>query len=315
MKRLSEAGNMHLEVIRTYIVNLDVLFILVLDKKRGMNFMWKQGLIETERGIFEYFTAGQGDPLAITHLYMAFDERGNLFATPFTDHYKVYLINTRGAGHSVKAENESQLSMKEAIKDLEAIRTALRIEKWAFAGHSTGGMLALQYAIDSPQSLTKLIAGCTAASKEYAGHKNSIYCSGNKCFPRIIEIMELLNNPNTVQEDRQKLGYEWALMSYYSEDRLKEAIKRPNSGSTVGENLDYFRKIEVKNFDLRNQLKNINIPNYIFAGRYDVQCPVEFGIEIADLIPQSQLIIFEESNHNPFIEEEERFREFVKTTL
>ena len=277
--------------------------------------MWERGLLETERGIFEYFTAGQGEPLAVSHLYMAFDERGNLFANPFADHYKVYLINTRGAGHSVKAENESQLSMKEAIKDLEAFRAALEIEKWTFAGHSTGGMLALQYAIDSPQSLTKLIVGCAAASKDYAGHKNSIYCSENKHFPRIIEIMELLNNPNTVQEDRQKLGYEWALMSYYSEDGLKEAIKRPNSGRTVGENLDYFRKVEVKNFDLRNRLKHIDMPTYIFAGQYDAQCPVEFGIEIAELIPHSKLIIFEESNHNPFIEEEEKFREFVKTTL
>lgn len=277
--------------------------------------MWKRGFIETDRGNFEYFVSGQGNPLAISHLYMAFDERGNLFASPFTEHYKVYLINTRGAGQSAKAENESQLSLKEAVKDLEAIRTALKVEEWAFAGHSTGGMLGLQYAIDSPQSLTKLIVGCTAASKEYAEHKDCIYCASNKQFPRIIEIIELLNNPNTIQEDRQKLGYEWALMSYYSEDKLKEAIERPNSGRTVGENLDYFRKVEVKNFDLRNDLKNISIPSYIFSGRHDAQCPVEFGMEIATLIPQSQSIIFEVSNHNPYIEEEKKFREFVKTTL
>ncbi|MEA3318683.1 MAG: alpha/beta hydrolase [Bacillota bacterium] len=277
--------------------------------------MWEQRFIETERGAFEYFTAGQGDPLATTHLYMAFDDRGSLIANPYTEYYKVYLINTRGAGNSVKAEVENQLSMKEAVKDLEAIRTALRLEQWAFAGHSTGGMLALQYGIDVPHSLTKLIAGCAAASKEYGAHKDSIYCAENKHFQRIVEIMDSLNDPYTPREERQKLGYEWALMSYYSEEKLKEAINRPNSGRTVGENLDYFRKVEVKNFDLRSQLKDINVPSYIYAGRHDAQCPVEFSIEMAELIPQSQLIIFEESNHNPFIEEEEKFREFVKSTL
>ena len=66
--------------------------------------MWKQHFIETERGTFEYYTAGEGEPLAITHSYMAFDERGNSFANPFTYYYKVYLINVRGAGHSVKAK-------------------------------------------------------------------------------------------------------------------------------------------------------------------------------------------------------------------
>ncbi|GAA0323907.1 alpha/beta fold hydrolase [Oceanobacillus sp. FSL W7-1281] len=277
--------------------------------------MWKQGFIETERGIFEYFTAGQGDPLAIAHLYMAFDERGNLSANPFTEHYKVYLINTRGAGHSVQAEYKNQLSMKEVIKDLEAIRTALSIEKWGFAGHSTGGMLALQYAIEAPDALTKIIAGCTAASKEYAAHKNSIYCLENKHFSRIVEIMELLNHPDTAQEERQTLGYEWALMSYYSEDKLLEAKKHSNSGRTVGENLDYFRKVEVKNYDLRNQLNNVNVPTYIYSGRYDAQCPVEFGVEIAELISHSQLTVFEESNHNPFIEEEEKFKAFVRRTV
>lgn len=276
--------------------------------------MWERGLLETDRGVFEYFTAGQGEPLAITHLYMAFDERGNLFANPFFERYKVYLINARGAGDSVKPEKESELSMKEVVKDLEAFRKALDIEKWAFAGHSTGGMLALRYALDAPSNLSKIIVGCAAASKHYAGHKDSIYCSENKNFHRIVEIMDLLNKPTTQQDERQKLGYEWALMSYYTEESLKEAIKRPNSGRTVGDNLDYFRKVEVKEFDLRNQLKNINIPTFVFAGQHDAQCPVEFSVEIAKHIPTSTLVIFQESNHNPFIEEEEEFKKFVNMT-
>lgn len=246
---------------------------------------------------------------------MSFDERGNLFAEPFTEHYKVYLINVRGAGNSADIAHDEQFSFKEIVKDLEAIREALMPEKWAFAGHSTGGMLALQYAVDTPQSLTKIVAGCTAASKEYASHPNSIYCAENKHFNRIIEIMDLLNNPDTVREERQKLSYEWALMSYHSEEKLKLAITRPNSGRTVGKNLNYFRKVEVKNFDIRERLKLIHIPTYVFAGRYDAQCPIEFSIEIADVTPNAKLTIFEQSNHNPFIEEEEAFIEFVQLTL
>jgi len=222
--------------------------------------MWKQYFIETSRGRFEYFVCGEGEPLAITHLYMGFDERGNLFANPFTEHYKVYLINVRGAGNSVNIEDDEQLSFKEIVKDLEAIREALKLKKWAIAGHSTGGMLALQYAVDSPESLTKIVAGSTAASKEYGGHPNSIYCAEHKHFNRIVEIMDLLNNSDTVREERQKLSYEWALMSYHSEEKLKLAINRPNSGRTIGKNLDYFRKVEVNSFDIRERLTSIHIP-------------------------------------------------------
>lgn len=273
---------------------------------------WKQYFIETSRGQFEYFVRGEGEPLAITHLYMGFDERGHLFANPFTEHYKVYLINVRGAGNSADIKCDEH---KEIVQDLEAIREALQLNEWAFAGHSTGGMLALQYAVESPQSLTKIVAGSTAASKEYGSHPNSIYCAENKHFNRIVEIMDLLNNPDTVREERQKLSYEWALMSYHSEDKLKLAITRPNSGRTIGKNLDYFRKVEVNSFDIRERLKSIHIPSYVYSGRHDAQCPVEFGIEIADLIPNATLTIFEHSNHNPFIEEEEAFKEFVQLTL
>ncbi len=276
--------------------------------------MLEQHYIETARGKFEYFTAGEGEPLAITHYYSAFDERGNWFANPFTARYKVFLINSRGAGNSDDFDNEEQRSFTEIVRDLEAVRAALGFKKWALAGHSTGGMLALHYAVTAQDSLTKVIAGSTAASKAYASHPDSIYCTDNQNFQRIIEIMELLNNPLTKQEDRASLSYEWTLMSFYSEERLKQALSRPNSGRTVGTSLDYFRKVVVKSFDLRPQLRSIHIPTYIFAGRFDAQCPVEFGIEIAELIPQARLTIFEQSNHFPFAEEEAAFNEFVVST-
>ena len=176
-------------------------------------------------------------------------------------------------------------------------------------------MLALKYAINHPSSLTKIIAGGAAASYEYGSDENSIYCSKNPNFNRIVEIMELLNNSETPIEIRQKIGYEWALMSYLSEEKLKEAIKKPNSGKTVGPRLDYFRKIEYPTYDIREQLKGVQIPSFIYSGKFDAQCPLKFGEEIAQLIPTAKLTVFEESNHNPFSEEEDKFNEFIKETI
>ena len=52
--------------------------------------------------------------------------------------------------------------MIETIHDLEAIREALQLPTWHFAGHSTGGMLGLLYAITYPTSLQSLVVvgGC-----------------------------------------------------------------------------------------------------------------------------------------------------------
>ncbi|HAM80327.1 alpha/beta fold hydrolase [Ornithinibacillus bavariensis] len=277
--------------------------------------MWEKRLIETDRGTFELFEKGEGEPLAVTHHYSAFNERGNTFANPFTKYYKVYLINLKGAGNSSEASDESEYSMDAAVLDLEAIREALSISKWGFAGHSAGGMLALKYAINRPSRLTKIVAGGAAASYKYGQDPDSIYCSKNPNFKRIVEIMDKLNNPNTPLEVRRKLGYEWDLMSFYSEEKMLAAYKKPNSGRTVGPRLDYFRKVEYPTFDIREEIKQIQIPSFIYTGKYDAQCPMKFGIEIAESIVNSSLTIFEESNHNPFSEEEERFDEFVRKTL
>ena len=277
----------------------------------GETKVWLKKTIETVRGTFEYFVCGQGEPMAITHLYSQYDERGNAFANPFTKYFTVYLINLRGVGNSDVAVDQSQYSMVETVKDLEAMREAFGFEQWAFGGHSTGGMLALQYSIQTPESLTKMVACCTAASYEYAISEQCIYSEKNPNFHRVMEIMNMLSNPETPIEQRKKLGYEWELLSFYREEKLIEALKKPNSGKTVGARLTYFRQVEYRKMDFREQLKHIKVPSYILAGRHDTQCPVQFGIEIAELIPNAHFKIFEESNHFPFLEEEDAFDEFV----
>lgn len=280
----------------------------------GGHNMWIKRFIDTIRGRFELFEKGQGEPLAVTHLYSAYDDRGNSFANPFTEKYHVYLINLSGAGNSVKVKDDSRFSMDESVLDLEAIREALNIDKWGFAGHSTGGMLALKYAINKPQSLTKIIAGGAAASFEYGVDPHSIYCPQNPHFNRIVEIMDQLNDPLTPLEIRKKISYEWSLMSFHSDEKLKESLKKPNSGKTVGNRLTYFRKVEYPSYDIRVNLQSVIVPSFIYSGKFDSQCPMKHGAEIASLIPNATFTIFEESNHYPFSEEEDKFQEFVLTT-
>ncbi|MFC4355025.1 alpha/beta fold hydrolase [Chryseomicrobium palamuruense] len=277
--------------------------------------MWETQLVETERGTFEYFTYGEGEPMAVTHHYSEYNANGNTFARALAEQYKVYLINLRGAGNSAKAENEEEYSMEETVKDLDAIREALGYDKWGFAGHSTGGMLALVYALAFPDSLTKIIVGGAAASKAYGEHPDCIYSTSNENYDRIVYIMDQLSRPETLREERQKLGYEWALMSYHSEENLKRSMTKPNSGKTCGPRLDYFRQVEYPKFDLTSELSSIQVPAYVYTGKYDNQCPLVFGEEIAEGIPNSEFWLFEESNHFPYSEEEGRFSEFVEATV
>ncbi|MGM8214856.1 alpha/beta fold hydrolase [Bacillaceae bacterium W0354] len=273
--------------------------------------MWQQRLIETKRGTFEVFVNGDGDPLCVTHLYSEFNELGNYFADMFLDQFKVFLVNLTGAGNSDQESTEDELSMVSSCLDLEAIREALGFEQWAFAGHSTGGMLGLVYSIHHPTSLNKVLIGGAAASYEYMNHAGSIYCRDNPHNTRLRELLGIIKSPESSRDERRKAGREWAEMSLYRPEKFDEYYAKPSSGRTVSKRLDYYSYKELPNYDLREQLKSVQVPIFVYGGLYDAQCPYDFTIEIDQLLPNSHLYPFHESNHNPFIEEKDKFYQMV----
>lgn len=72
--------------------------------------------------------------------------------------------------------------------------------------------------------------------------------------------------------------------------------------------LNYFNH-ELQIYDVTKKLKLITSPTLIMCGKYDVQCPLPYSLELKELIPNSKLIIFNKSNHYPFLEESKLFSE------
>jgi proline iminopeptidase len=274
--------------------------------------VWKQKLIKTERGQFEIFEVGNGEPLCVTHLYSEFNNRGYYFADMFVDSFKVILVNLKETGNSPKVKSEDELSMSNTTDDLEAIRTALGYDKWNFAGHSTGGMLGLVYASKHPNSLNRLIVGGAAATNDYMEHKDSIYSYKNPVNKRLKEIFSVLNSSDSTREERIQAGREWTEMSLYDPSRFDEYFSRPSSGKVIQKRLDYYSYKELPNYDIREDISKIETPTIVFCGKYDSQCPFVYSEEIHNLVPNSKFYVFEKSNHTPYLEEKEKFREMVK---
>lgn len=278
----------------------------------GGELMWEQKLIKTERGEFEIFEAGNGEPLCVTHLYSEFNERGNYFADMFVDYFKVYLVNLKETGNSPKVNDDDELSMSETSKDLEAIRIALGIDNWNFGGHSTGGMLGLVYASNHPNSLKRLIVGGASATNDYMEHKDSIYSYKNPVNERLKEIFSILNYTESTKEERVKAGREWTEMSLYDPSKFDEYFSKLSSGRVVNKRLDYYSYKELPTYDIRDNISKIKTPTIVFCGSYDSQCPFVYSEEIHHLVPNSKFYVFEKRNHIPYLEEKEKFYEMVQ---
>lgn len=273
---------------------------------------WNQMMVNTPRGIFEVFCKGEGDPICVTHHYSEFNETGDYFAETFTKTHKVYLVNLREAGNSAKAVEPYQLSMLETIFDLEAIRKELGFEKWGFAGHSTGGMLGIVYGIYFSSSLKfNVIVG--AAAREFTTFSpDCIYNKNHPKYKRMQELMEALKQADLSSEKRHELSSERTKLSLYDPDKFNELFNLNIRKKISAARLNFFNR-EIQIFDVTKKLKLISSPTLIMCGKYDVQCPLTYSLEMNELIPDSKLVVFNHSNHYPFLEESKRFmNEFIQ---
>ncbi|HDR4455845.1 MULTISPECIES: alpha/beta hydrolase [Bacillus] len=273
--------------------------------KKGRDIMWTQQMIPTKRGTFELFTKGNGEPLCITHHYSQFNETGDYFADVFTATHRVFLINLRDAGSSVTTQSENELSMIETVHDLEAIREALQLPTWHFTGHSTGGMLGLLYAITYPNSLQSLVVAGAAASN-YTETPFCIYHPEHSQFHYMQELIENLKSPHLTSEERKELSTKRTKLSLYKPENYNSYFCKPIKKTMSVSRMNAFAN-EYPSFDLREYLPSIKTKTLIMCGRHDVQCPIQYSIEIHEGICDSTFVTFEESNHYPFLEEAAQF--------
>ena len=68
-------------------------------------------------------------------------------------------------------------------------------------------------------------------------------------------------------------------------------------------------------FNTMEALPNIEVPTLIISGADDWITPAEQGQRMHDVIPNSELVIFEKSGHFPYIEEEGAFFQTVREWL
>lgn len=271
---------------------------------------WDREIVETSRGTFEVFIKGKGLPLCVTHHYSEFNNSGDYFAEAFTENHKVFLVNLKEAGNSSKASQAHELSMFDAVYDLEAIREALGYSSWTFAGHSTGGMIGVIYGIHFSKSLNSLIIVGSAARKYANSSPQCIYHPDHPQFERMQQLIEILKCSDLSPKERDRISKERTRLSLFRPDKYEDYFSLGIHKKMSASRMNFFIREEMI-FDVTRELGKISIKTLILSGRYDVQCPVSFSEEMNELIPNSQLIIFEESNHYPYLEEKMLFLQVI----
>ncbi|MEZ5041098.1 MAG: alpha/beta fold hydrolase [Saprospiraceae bacterium] len=112
-------------------------------------------------------TFGEGHPLIILHGLFGTLDNWQTLAKQLSDSFMVYIIDQRNHGRSPHVD---QIDYPSMANDLREFMEANWIYEAHLLGHSMGGKTAMQFAVDFPEMVNKLVVVDIAPKTYEAGH-------------------------------------------------------------------------------------------------------------------------------------------------
>jgi proline iminopeptidase len=229
------------------------------------------------------------------------------------DYMQLIYVDHRGTGRSGKVPFES-LKIEQFADDLDALRETLGIEKWNVLGCSFGGMWALTYAVRHQEKIDKLILLDTAASwKEcWEDVHKAVEKMGNASQKRVYrEVFD--GKIGTADASKKWYGIMLPLYLYNYNPKIARDFQARGKGSP--EVSQYMWKNVMFDYDLRAELPKIKVPTMVMVGKHDWVTPISQSRYIAKHIPRSKLVVFQNSGHMVYIDENKKFLNTMKSFL
>jgi L-proline amide hydrolase len=203
------------------------------------------------------------------------------------------------------------------VREVQAVRDALGLDRLHIFGSSWGAMLAMEYALTQPSGVASLVLS-----------------SGPASVPLWAEETNRLKNelPAEVREvlDTAEVGspeYEEAQAEFYARHVCRivpnpDCVQRTIAG--LAEHPDVYLHMQgpnefvitgtLKDWDIAARLPEIAAPTLITAGAHDEFTPRQAQV-VHQGIPGSELVTFEDSSHMQYVEEPKRYLEVLGSFL
>ena len=253
---------------------------------------------------------GHGYPLVLMHGGPGADHISMLSFQPCADQYTLIFYDHRCNGRSRGAE-ASTMTWENLTADADALRQALGFEKWAVLGHSFGGMVALEYALRYPHSLSHLMLIDTCGDSRWAQENAPNTLAQRGFSPDTVNIARRFFNgqiaPNEMFPAMMKFG-----KAYYFHRSPLQVAHMLVSGMRVKmrpEALIFGFGQLLKGWSVMDRLGEIKVPTLVLGGSDDFQFPPEHQAALAAGIANARLEIIERAGHNA---PEERPAEVLK---
>ncbi len=242
---------------------------------------------------------GEGHPLLLLHGGPGMDHTSLLPLSPCADRFTLIYMDQRCNGRS-DGIPVSSMTWDNLTADAEALRKRLGFEKWAVLGHSFGGMVALEYALRYPDSLSHLLLMDTCGDTRWVREKAPELLARRGYGPAAVEAARRFFNGQLAPHEVFRTAMKFARAYYYRSSRwslIREVpagfkVKMQPEAQIFG-----FGQL-LAGWTVMERLAEIETPTLVLAGRDDFQFPPEHQAILVDRLPNAELALIERAGHN-----------------
>jgi pimeloyl-ACP methyl ester carboxylesterase len=221
----------------------------------------------------------------------------------FSKEFKVIIMDNRGTGQTSCPKENYTIDM--LAEDAAGLMKALKVSRAHVLGVSMGGMISIKLTLKHPEMVEKLVLGCTTGGV-------------SRFSPPKADVMQSLSGLTSGDpEEALKAG----LRILYTEDFLAEHPERVDElieqmkGDTYSVEGVMRQLAGISVYDAHDQLPTIKKPTLILAGKKDTLVPFENSQILAEEIPNSKLVLFDDAAHGFYSQKREEFCQIVSEFL
>ncbi|HCQ28894.1 MAG TPA: alpha/beta hydrolase [Flavobacteriales bacterium] len=246
-----------------------------------------------------YKKLGEKEPtLIILHGLFGMLDNWMSLAKRFSEYFTVYLVDARNHGQSPWSD---EFNYKVMAEDLREFIEQHQIENPVVLGHSMGGKTAMQFAMDYPDRLQKLIV-VDIAPKSYPVHHKQI----------LDALLELNKTEITSRRQADELLSKYIENFAIRQFLLKNLYWKDKNRLALRFNLEVInRNIEIIGQGLEN-IRPFDKPTLFIRGKLSNYITEEDYPMIKNIFPKAEIITFEKAGHWVHAEAPQQFFETVK---